>query len=98
MNRRFSALSIASLAGLMLSGSVLASPNFMGRDFLEFSVRNERTDREFGKREEREAQNANRQQDKKGERKAEELERERGYGYGYERRNQQPSHDGRGRR
>lgn len=98
MNTRFSALLIASLAGLMLSGSVLASPGFMGGDFMEFSVRADRGEREFGKREERDARNDNRQQDDKGERKAEEQERERGYGYGYERRNPQPRHDGRGRR
>lgn len=98
MNARFSALLIASLTGLVLSGQAAASPRFMDRDFYEFSVQNERGEREFGKREEREMRKANRQQQRKGERKAEEQERERGYGYGYERRNPHPGHDDRGRR
>jgi len=98
MSTRFSALLIASLAGLVLSGQAAASPRFMDRDFYEFSAQNERGEREFGKREEREMRKANRQQEKKGERKAEEQERERGYGYGYERRNPHPGHDDRERR
>jgi hypothetical protein len=98
MNARFSALLIASLTGLILSGQAAASPRFMDGDFYEFSVQNERGEREFGKREERQMRKANRQQEKKDGRKAEEQERERGYGYGYERRNPHPGHDDRGRR
>lgn len=99
MSTRFSALLIASLAGLMLSGPVLASPRFLDRDFLEFSVRNDRgADRDFGSLEDRETRKAERQRDRKGERRAEEQERERGYGYGYERRNRQHGQDDRGRR
>lgn len=98
MNARFSALLIASLAGLVLSEQAAASPRFMDRGFYEFSVQDEREAREFGKREEREMRKANRQQQRKDERKAEEQERERGYGYGYERRNPHPGHDDRGRR
>lgn len=98
MNARFSALLIASLAGLVLSGQAAASPRFMDRDSYEFSVQNERGEREFGKREQHEMRKANRQQERKGERKAEEQERERGYGYGYERRNRQGGHDDRGHR
>ncbi len=98
MNARFSAVLIASLAGLVWSGQAAAGPRFMDRDFYEFSVQNERGEREFGKREDREMRKANRQQQRKGERKAEEHERERGYGYGYERRNPHPGQDDRGRR
>jgi hypothetical protein len=98
MNTRFSALLIASLTGLMLSGQVAASPRFMDRNFLEFSVRDDRAEREFGKQEEREMRKANRQQDRKNERKIEDQERERGYGYGYERRNPHPGREGRGHR
>jgi hypothetical protein len=98
MNARLSALLIAGLAGLVLSGQAAAGPRFLDRDFLEFSVRDERAEREFGKREEREMRKANRQQDKKGGGKAEEQEGERGYGYGYERRQPHPGHDDRGRR
>ena len=98
MNARFSALLIASLAGLMLSGPVLAEPRFMDRDFRDFSAREDRgMERDFGRRDEREARKAQKQQDRKNERKADQ-EQERGYGYGYERRNPHHGHDDRGRR
>ena len=97
MNVRFSALLIASLAGLMLSGQVLASPRFMDRDFREFSAREDRMERDFGRWDEREARKAQKQQEKKNERNADQ-EQERGYGYGYERRNRQHGNDDRGRR
>lgn len=98
MNARFSALLVASLAGLVLAGQAHAGPRFMDGGFYEFSAQNDRSERAFGKREEREMRRVNRQQEKKGERKAEEKERERGYGYGYERRNPHPQHDDHGRR
>ena len=97
MNTRFSALLMASLATLAVSGQALANPHFMDRGFMDFSVRGDRAERDFGKREELDARKADRQQDRKNERKAED-ERERGYGYGYERRNPQPGYDDRGRR
>ena len=98
MNTRFSALLIASLAGLVLSGPVLASPRFMDSGLPDFSAREDRSGaRDFGKLEEDEMRKGDRQQEK-DERRVENPERERGYGYGYERRNPQPRHDGRGRR
>lgn len=97
MNPRFSALLIANLAGLMLSGQVLAEPRFMERDFRDFSVREDRTERDFGKWQEREVNKSPKQPEKKAGRKSDE-EQERGYGYGYERRNPQPRQDDRGRR
>lgn len=98
MNARFSALLIASLVGLALSGPVMAEPRFMDRDFRDFSAREDRTmERDFGRKEERQARKEQKQQDKRNERKADQ-EQERGYGYGYERRNRQHGPDNRGHR
>lgn len=98
MNTRFTALLLAGLAGLMLSGQASADPRFMDRDFSGSYVSEERVDREYGKREERDARKVNRKRDRKNERKAEDQEHDRGYGYGYERRNPHPIQDDRGRR
>ena len=93
MNRRLTALLMASLAGLMLAGEVLAAPRFLDGEWLAA-----RQEREYGKREEREARKQRRQEDRRSEERAEDKERERGYGYGYERRSLRPQHDDRGRR
>ena len=93
MNKRFTALLMASLAGLMLSSEVLATPRFLDGEWLAA-----REEREYGKREEREARKNNKREDRRSEERAEDKERERGYGYGYERRSLRPQHDDRGRR
>lgn len=98
MNARFSALLIASLAGLMLSGQAAAGPRYMDKGFQHFSVSEDRVERDYGKREDREMHKPSRSPGKKGERKADEAEHERGYGYGYERRYPQQRNDERGRR
>lgn len=98
MNARFIVLLTASLASLMLSGQAAASPRHTDRNFLQFSVQEARTERDYVRRDKREEHRNGRSQDKKGERKADEGERERGYGYGYERRHPHPRHDERGRR
>lgn len=97
MRTHFSKLLIAGLAGLMLSGQAFASPRFMDGGFVDFSISQERIEREYGKRDEREARKGNRKQERKEERKADEREHERGYGYGYERRNHPQRQDDRGR-
>ena len=94
MNTRFSALLIASLAGLMLSGQTLAGPRFPDGAWLAAQE-----ERDYGRQQEREARKARKQPDKKSEQKAEDQDRDRGYGYGYERRSLQPNqYDDRGRR
>lgn len=93
MSTRFSALLIASLAGLMLAGPALAGPRFIDGGWLAA-----KDERDYGKQEDREARKAKKQPAKKDGRKAEDEDRERGYGYGYERRNPQPRYDDRGRR
>jgi hypothetical protein len=98
MKARFSALLIASLAGLLFSGQAAASPRFLDNGYLEFSVRDDRAERDYGKREDRDMRKDNRQHGKRNERKAEDHGHDRGYGYGYERRNMQPPQDDRGRR
>ena len=92
MNIRFSSLLITSLAGLMLAGPAAAGPRYMDSEIFVLSeARNEQALPDFGsKGEERKPGKANRKQDKKGERKAEEQQLERDYGYGYERRYEQP--------
>lgn len=99
MNKRFSALLIVVLAGLSISGQALAGSRFMDGGLVEFSVRDDQPERAFGNREERQTRKANRQQEKKDERKAQDDERGRGpgYGYGYERRYMKPRQDDRGR-
>lgn len=94
MNTRFSALLIASLAGLMLSGPVLAGPRFPDGEWLAT-----RDERDSGKQEGRDARKAKKQPDKKSGQKSEDGNRDPGYGYGYERRSLQPNqYDDRGRR
>lgn len=94
MNTRFSALLIASVAGLMLSGPVLAAPRFLDGEWIAA-----REEREYGKQEDREARKGKKQSAKKDGQKAEDEDRERGYGYGYERRSSRPhQYDDRGRR
>ena len=93
MNTRFSALLIASLAGLMLSGEALAGPRFPDGQWLAAQ-----DERDYGRQQDREARKARKQPDKKSAQKAEDQDRERGYGYGYERRNLPPQYDDRGRR
>lgn len=97
MNARLSKLLIASLSALMLSGQALAGSRFMDSDFLQFSVGNDRLEREYGKRDKREQRKAGPQEERKDMQKPEGREQERGYGYGYERRYQHQRHDDRGR-
>lgn len=93
MNTRLSALLIASLTGLMLSGPALAGPRFLDGEWLAA-----KDERDYGKQQERDTHKAKKQPEKKSGQKAEDEDRERGYGYGYERRSLKPQNDDRGRR
>lgn len=97
MKTRLSALLITSIAGLALSGPVLADPKVMDGDFFMLAARDDQAERSYRKQGQREMRRENRRHEK-NDGNAGNGQQDRGYGYGYERRYPQPRKDGDGRR